>query len=307
MFPIADGHCDFLYGMLHYGYHFDKPVRKQTIALDHLKKGNVKLQLFACWMDTTLKTPAVQQCVELVDAYNRLLDENEALVAFDRSFDPDGDKIATVLTIEGGEAIEGSKAVLRVFKKLGVRAMSFTWNEANELSGAAMARQGKGLTTLGKEIVDEMTRLHMAIDVSHVSDAAIDDILSRTDMPIFATHSNARGIFDSPRNLKDEHIAEIARRGGTIGVNFYHRQLSSQKRACIDDIVRHMMHLLEVGGINVCAIGSDFDGMQVYPRDLADPGDFPALMNALKRQGLSDDELYRIAYANLADYIVQFV
>lgn len=307
MFPIADGHCDFLYGMVHYRYDFRNPQKKQTIAIDNLKKGNVKLQFFALWIDTALRTPALQQCIEMIDAYNRLLIDNKELVPFDRSFDTDSDKIASLLTIEGGEAIEGSVAVLRVLKQLGVRAMSFTWNEANELSGAAMAKQRKGLTSLGKEVVDEMTRLNMAIDVSHVSDAAIDDILNRTDMPIFASHSNARNIFDSPRNLKDEHIAEIARRGGTIGVNFYNKQLSSKKSVYTDDIVRHMMHIIEVGGVNSCAIGSDFDGMQTYPSDLANPSDFSELVHALKKRGLTDDELYRILYGNLSDYILQFV
>lgn len=307
MIPVADGHCDYLYGAVQSGFSMKQRKRDQVLWLDDLLAGHVALQFFACWIDTKLCASPLHQCIAMIDAYRRMLEEHPQFTPLTQDFSPDGGRIATVLAVEGGEATEGSLAILRVLHDLGVRAMTLTWNEANELSGAAMARNKKGLTTLGREIVDEMCRLGIAIDVSHLSDSGIDDILSRVAQPIFASHSNARSVYDCPRSLQDAHIREIAQRGGTVGVNFYYEQLGPRRKACIDDIVAHICHVVEIGGIDCCAIGSDFDGMQQYPVDLKSSRDFPALLGALRIAGFTEEEIYRIAYQNLHDYIVQFV
>jgi membrane dipeptidase len=306
-FPVADGHCDYLYGAVQSGYDLDAPVRQQIMTLADMEEGQVALQFFACWTDMTLQAPPLHQCLAMMDAYNRMLETHESLIPLDKTFSPENGKIATVLTIEGGEAIDGSLAILRMLYRMGARAMTMTWNSNNELAGAAMAKQQKGLTALGKDVIDEMCDLGMAIDVSHASDKTIDDILARATRPVFASHSNARSVYDTPRALKDEHIQAIAQNGGVIGVNFYYQQLSGRRRACIEDIVRHIKHIVEVGGIGACAIGSDFDGMQQYPVDLQSSRDFPALFSTLENAGFSQGEIRRIAYENLHDYIVQFV
>ena len=307
MFPVADGHCDFLYGAVQSGYDLKKPKREQTVRLDDLLSGGVALQFFACWIDTSLASQPLHQCIAMIDAYQRMLETHDELVPLTRAFVPECGKIATVLSVEGGEAVDGSLAVLRVLYRLGVRAMTLTWNESNELSGAAMGRGNKGLSAIGRDIIDEMCALGLAIDVSHLSDKGIEQVLARATRPVFASHSNAKGIHDHPRSLNDELIREIAQQGGTIGVNFYYQQLTKNGEACIDDIVRHICHIVEFGGINCCAIGSDLDGMQQYPKDFKTSRDFPALFNALLKRGFSEAEVYRIAYQNLRDYIVQFV
>ena len=170
-----------------------------------------------------------------------------------------------------------------------------------------MGRGNKGLTAVGKDIIDEMCALGVAIDVSHLSDRGIEQVLARTTRPIFASHSNARAVHEHPRSLPDELIREIAAQGGTVGVNFYYQQLTKRSDACIEDIADHICHVVEIGGGGCCAIGSDFDGMQQYPRDLRTSRDFPALFAALEKRGFSQELMYRIAYQNLRDYIVQFV
>jgi membrane dipeptidase len=212
-----------------------------------------------------------------------------------------------VLSVEGGEALDGSMAVLRVLYRLGVRALTLTWNENNELAGAAMGRGNKGLSAIGRDIVDEMCALGVAIDVSHLSDRGIEQVLARTTRPVFASHSNARGAHDHARSLSDALIREIANQGGTVGINFYYQQLTKSSEASIEDIVRHICRVVEIGGIGCCAIGSDLDGMQQYPKDFKTSRDYPALFEALLRRGFSEAEVYRIAYQNLRDFIVQFV
>ena len=307
MFPVSDGHSDYLYGAVQSGYDMLQPKKEQTTRLEDMLRGGVALQFFACWIDTTLQSQPLHQCIAMIDAYNRMLDANPELVPFTREFTPESGKIATLLSLEGGEAVDGSLAVLRVLYKLGVRAMTLTWNENNELAGAAMGRGNKGLTAVGKDIIDEMCALGVAIDVSHLSDRGIEQVLARTTRPTFASHSNARAVHEHPRSLPDELIREIAAQGGTVGVNFYYQQLTKRSDACIEDIADHICHVVEIGGGGCCAIGSDFDGMQQYPRDLRTSRDFPALFAALERRGFSQEQMYRIAYQNLRDYIVQFV
>lgn len=307
MFPVADGHCDYLYGAVQSSYDLVSPKRDQSIRLQDMMDGGVALQIFACWIDTTLHAQPLHQCIAMIDAYDRMLDKSPELTRLTRDFTPESGKIATVLAVEGGEATDGSRAILRVLHRLGVRAMTLTWNENNELAGAAMGRGNKGLTPVGREIVNELCALGIAIDVSHLSDRGIEQVLSQSTRPVFASHSNARGVMEHPRSLSDDMIRRIAAQGGTIGVNFYYQQLTKHSEACIDDIVGHICRIVEVGGIGCCAIGSDFDGMQQYPRDLRTSRDFPALWNALIRQGFGEADIYRIAYQNLRDYIVQFV
>lgn len=296
--PFSDGHCDFLYGMVNSGYDLNGKALRQAVSLRALKKGNVKLQLFAAWIDMAMKKPAISQFLAMADAYERMLSSNPALVKLSPDFDVEGEKIAAVLTIEGGEAIEGLAENLRCFSRMGVAAMTLTWNTPNELAHPALKKNRKGLTPLGKEIVREMGRIGMAVDVSHLNDAGIDDVLAE-NVRVFASHSNSRTVFSSPRSLCDEHIREIARRGGTVGVNFYHKQLTSLREATVDNIVDHIEHIAEVGGLRCAAIGSDFDGMGVYPRGLETPAGLPLIAEELQRRGFDQSAIRAICCENL--------
>ena len=119
MFPVADGHCDYLYGAVQSGYDLIRPKREQAIRLDDLLQGGVALQFFACWIDTALAAPALHQCLAMIDAYERMMKSHSALVPLTRDFQPECGKIATVLSVEGGEAVDGSMAILRVLYRLG--------------------------------------------------------------------------------------------------------------------------------------------------------------------------------------------
>ena len=295
---FADGHCDFLYGMANEGYDLTDPKPRQSVTLARLKAGNVKLQLFAAWIDVRKKRPYLSQFMSMADAFERMLRDNPELVRLTPDFDETGDKIAAMLTIEGGEAIEGEEDVLRCVHRMGAKAMTLTWNTRNELADPAVKKSRRGLTILGREIVREMGRIGMAVDVSHLNDAGIEDVLNE-DVKVFASHSNARGAFYSERSLPDELIKEIARRGGTVGVNFYFKQLSPKSFAVIDDVARHAEHILNVGGEDCLAIGSDFDGMGDYPKGLSDPSGLPNLIPAFESFGITGEALEKACWKNL--------
>lgn len=305
--PCADAHCDFLYGMQNYGYDIRSASGNQTMSLESMCAGNVKLQFFAAWTDMLLKKNPLSQCLNMIDAYYRMLDANPIFVPFSKAFDPNGERIATVLTVEGGEAIESSLENLRMLHRLGVRAMTLTWNDVNSLAYPAAKKSRRGLSELGKEVVREMCRVGMAIDLSHLGDAGIDDVLSIATRPVFASHTNARSVHPHPRCMRDAHIKAVAESGGVIGVNFYYKQLTDARTCGIDDVLRHIEHIIKIGGIDCCAIGSDFDGMNRCPDGLENSGGFPSLANGLHAMGLCDDEIYKVMYSNLARYISEFV
>ena len=306
-FYVADAHCDYLFGAMDYGWTIDTQKRNQTITLENLRKGGVALQFLAAWADTTLKVPPLEQVLIMIDRYHTMLETHPEIVPLTKDFDPRSDRIATVLAVEGAECLGASPSILRDLYRLGVRAMTFTWNSDNELAGAGQGKKRRGLSQAGREILFEMNRLGIAFDVSHLSDDGIEDALALSTQPIFASHSNCRKLQNAPRCLKDEYIKAIAQKGGVIGINFYGPQLCESGHATIADIVRHISHAVSVGGIDHVCIGSDFDGMQRYPKDLRNPSDLPALFNALLSEGFTPVEVERIAYRNLHDYIVQFV
>lgn len=306
LFPAADGHCDFLYGMVERGYDLAAPKKDQAIRLDKLIEGGVKLQLFAAWIDMELDKNPLNQCLCMIDAYYRMLEENPRLTPLTKDFDINGDGIATVLTVEGGEAIEATVSNLRILHRLGVRAMTLTWNDPNRLAYPAAKKTKKGLTKLGKEAVEEMCRLGIAVDLAHLGDPGIDDVLEIATRPVFSSHTNARALCELPRCMKDEHIKEIAKRGGVIGVNFYHKQLVEGRMSTVDDVIRHLAHYIEVGGIGCAALGSDFDGMNRYIEGLETSAGYPLIAERLIKLGLSEEQISDIMFGNLYRYIINF-
>ena len=305
-FPMADAHCDFLYYMVTEGCDIGTLTPPQVIYLPYLQRGGVAMQFFAVWIDTDMRVSYVQQCLNMIDAYYAMHERHPVLTPFTKGFDPASGKIATVLTIEGGEAIEGRIENLRNYYRLGVRAMSLTWNETNELAAPAMRRDNKGLTKLGRRVIREMCDIGMAVDVAHLSDAGIEDALEIATRPIFASHSNARAVCEHKRSLSDSLIKSIAGQGGVIGINFYHKQLCSGRPARISDIANHIMHVVEVGGIKSAAIGSDFNGMVIYPEDMPNSSALPNLAQELLDRGLTPEQVRLVTYENLANYIGQF-
>ena len=293
LYPIADAHCDFLYGAMEYGWTIQKPSAGQTITLKNLQSGNVKLQFLAAWTDLKLDLPPLEQVMIMIDRYHEMVDSEPALTRFSRDYDPKDDRISTLLTIEGAECFEESPSILRDLHRLGVRAATLTWNSNNELAGAAMGKRQKGLSKTGKEIIREMNRIGMALDVSHLSDAGIDDALTLSDTPIFASHSNCRALCNVPRALSDDHIRRIAERGGVVGINYYGPQLVRGGIATISDIVDHILHVVKTAGIKTVCLGSDFDGMTRYPADLPNPSRIQDLCKALEEAGLSETESER--------------
>jgi membrane dipeptidase len=207
-------------------------------------------------------------------------------------------KKAALLSIEGGHVLEGSISVLRLFYRLGVRCVTLTWNGRNEVAdGVAERGTGGGLTEFGKKVVREMNRLGMLIDVSHLSEAGIRDVLSISEAPVIASHSNCYSICNHPRNLTDEQIVAIARKEGLIGINFYPEFLGKGEIS-LDTVIEHIEHVTSLVGVDYLGLGSDFDGIDKTPAGLEDVGKLPKLTERLLKRSYKEEDIRKILGKN---------
>lgn len=224
-------------------------------------------------------------------------------------------RMSALLTLEEGGVLGGSIDRLHEFHEEGVRLITLTWNYENEIgypniidtvTGRCEPETERGLKPCGIEIVKEMERLGMIIDVSHLGDAGFYDVACNTTKPFIASHSNARALAGHVRNLKDDMIRIIGERGGIIGINFCPAFLdydSGKEDSRVEDMVRHILYIRNLGGSDVCALGSDLDG--ISGRLEIDSCDkIHRLADALSSGGLSYDEIDKIMSKNLIDFLI---
>lgn len=163
--------------------------------------------------------------------------------------------------VENGLVLDGKLDNIRMLIENNVRYVTLTWNSDNHIGSAALGKSDNGITEFGKNVVRELERNHIAVDVSHSSDKLFYDVVSVIKKPILATHSNSRIVADNKRNITDEQFCIIRDMGGIVGLNFYKAFLNNdENKACVDDILRHAYHFLSMNGEDTVAIGADFDG-----------------------------------------------
>ena len=177
----------------------------------------------------------------------------------------------TLLAIEEGGALDGSLEALRVYYELGVRCMTLTWSNRNDIADGVNEEGSKGgLTQFGRKVVAEMNRLGMAVDVSHISTYGFRDVLETSLKPVIATHSCAYSLTGHPRNLRDDQLRALAKTKGFVGVNFAGQFLEKDYHdACIESVYRHLAYMMDVmGSDDYVGFGSDFDGISHPPYNL---------------------------------------
>jgi len=226
-------------------------------------------------------------------------------------------RIGSMLGMEGGHAIENSLGALRAYYDLGVRYMTLTHNVTLDWADAALdsAKHG-GLTRFGEEVVREMNRLGMLVDLSHVSPGTMSDALTVAEAPVIFSHSGARALVDHPRNVPDSILVRVARNGGVVMVPFVPSFVSPAvkawsdssrswqathpaPRATIADVANHIDHIRKVAGVDQVGIGSDFDGITETVQGLENVSTFPALFLELARRGWTEGDLRKLAGENV--------
>ena len=178
--------------------------------------------------------------------------------------------------------------------------IALTWNFENEIGYPAKNGPEGGLKPFGLSLVREMNRKGVLCDVSHLNEAGFWDVIEHSTLPPVASHSNARALCEHTRNLTEAQIRAVIEKKGYIGVNFYSAFLANGRAATLEDVYRHVDAILQLGGEDVVGFGSDFDGIDAWPEGLANPADFPALLNFLAaRGGYAPEVLEKIAGGNL--------
>ncbi|MBY0520290.1 MAG: dipeptidase [Sphingomonas sp.] len=314
--------------------------------IPRLRKGHVGAQFWSVWIPADNLGPrAVEMTLEEIDIVKRFVAANPdsfemAGSAADIARIEKTGKIASLLGVEGGHQINGRLSVLRRYHDLGVRYMTLThtlslpWADASTDSPRA-----NGLTPFGKQVVAEMNRIGMIVDISHVSDATLAAVLAVTKAPVMASHSSARALDDAPRNIPDDLLAKIAANGGVVMVNFYPSFTSQvwrdwdkartdyaksigasaetygpnaaapllaweashpQPKVTSATIADHVEHIARIAGKASVGVGSDYDGINgTAPADMTGVDGYPALFAELARRGWTDAELVGLARGNI--------
>jgi membrane dipeptidase len=291
---IADAHCDTLtmfpnnpFNSLDGHWNIDK----------YIEVGG-SLQYFAIFTPPELSgDSALKFAVNSIGNFYRFHDNRINLLL--KSEDWSENKINIILSLEGASPIINDISNLYAFHKLGVRAMGLTWNHRN--FAADGVDSDYGLTTFGKELVSEMEKLRMIIDVSHLNTAGFDDILHFTSCPFIASHSNSSAIQSHKRNLSDEQIKEIINRKGFIGLNFYSLFIGNESDDLKKKLLSHIEHFLELGAQDTLGMGADFDGIDQCP--YTDVSGYTELEHSLRHDLLLDEKLIsKIMSENLIDF-----
>lgn len=309
---ICDCHCDTLTELYNKNaslyeneQHFD--IKRQTA----LGGG---LQFCAIYVPTEVfrYQGGLRYTLCLLDKYNqeiKKLHENGIDVLQVLTAEDAGNvlkhKAATLLAIEEGGAIDGSLEALRCLYELGVRAMTLTWSNRNDIAdGINEEATGSGLTLFGKQVVAEMNRLGMLVDVSHISTAGFWSVIETSTKPIIATHSNAKSLCSHPRNLNDEQIKALAQNGGLAGITFAGQFLEEDWRnACIESVYKHIDYMLNlIGNDDHIGFGSDFDGISHPPYNIQGVQDYKPLIEYLSKY-YSDETINKITHQNVINLL----
>jgi membrane dipeptidase len=211
--------------------------------------------------------------------------------------------VKTWFSLEGAAPLAGDRTAAKTWAERGVRVFGLVHTKDNALATTSSGTEPKttGLTPAGRDLVHDIDRAGGIVDVSHASDATVADVLTeaaKDGAPVIATHSNARALTPHPRNLTDDQLRGIARSGGVVGVNLYSRFLTAHGRATIADVVRNVTYLVRVAGVDHVAVGSDYEGDIEPPVGMESVRGFPRLFAALRRAGLSRDDVARVFGAN---------
>lgn len=347
---LIDGHNDMPWEIRKRGSTFEgvdiaQPQESLQTDIPRLREGGMGAQFWSVWVpaDTAYNGTALTSTLEQIQLVQAMIDRYPetfelALTADDiRRIHKDG-KIASLIGVEGGHCIENSLNVLRQLYRLGARYMTLTHSDTIDWADSSTdeAKHG-GLTPFGEDVIAEMNRLGMMVDLSHVSPDTMKHALRITKAPVIFSHSSARAVADSPRNVPDDVLKLVKENNGVVMVNFFsgfvvpeasnwylerlakekelkktmtdavaiqaelRRSLPRQpmKRGTIHDLVDHIDHIVQVAGADHVGLGSDYDGISRLPEQLDDVSTYPYITQALLDRGYSEADIKKILGENL--------
>ena len=293
---ICDTHCDTLY------LRALQPDETPCVTMENMVKGGMNLQTCTLFAGSKgMSDHPHDKALAEYAAFERLA-ETEGWQKVHSPLEAEEGKVKILLSVEGGEIFEGSVERVHEFYERGVRMAALTWNNENEIAHPAKHGSKEGIKPQGWEILKTMAALKMAADTSHLNEAGFWDLIDKHSQPPMASHSCAAKLRPHFRNLTDDQIRAMVKRGGWIGVNFYPWFLTDNGVAGVEDIVHHIDHMCQLGAHKHVGFGSDFDGIEVTPLDCQSPAGIPAILDGLRRCGYSEEAVADIAGRNFLNY-----
>jgi membrane dipeptidase len=282
--------------------------------IPRLRKGGLKAQYWSVYVpaDTALTGDALLKTLEQIDIVKRMIARypdtfEQAKTADDIERIVKEGKIASMMGVEGGYSIEESIQNLQRYYDLGVRYMTLTHSKSLSWADSATDEpKVGGLSEFGEEVVHEMNRLGMLVDLSHVSADTMKDAIRVTKAPVIFSHSSARALTDHPRNVPDDVLKLLPDNGGVVMINFYSRYvaptavLEKDEKALgtLADVCNHIDHVVKTAGIDHVGIGSDFDGVPRLPVGLEDVSAYPRITQELLNRGYNKEQIHKILGGN---------
>ncbi len=301
-FPVVDGHADSILMVLDGKRSLTERSESGHIDWPRALEAGLTCTIQTAFPDPIYYPVAPRRVGESID---HLLQQVEAggdrvrlaLTASDIREAHTAGQLAVLLNIEGAEGIQGSISLLRNYYRLGVRCMGLVWNHRNEVAEGVGDDSGGGLTRFGREVVREMNRLGMLIDLAHITPTGFFQVLELSEHPVLFTHGNCRSLWDHPRNLTDEQIRALAQNGGVFGISIVSAFMGHPEDGvrAVADHIDHVVQLL--GTADHVAYGSDFDGA-TPPPGLEDVTRLPRLTAELLRRGYQEADLAKILGGN---------
>jgi len=318
---LIDMHCDTIGKIMDLDKKGNLKENLCSVYLEDMKKANSMAQFFACftYLGDYVDNGGYEKCYEhalsMIQFLKTQVKEYENDIAIARSFDEirknDAEgKVSAVITIEEGGILNGQRERLDRLYGEGVRLMTLMWNYENCLgypNSKDVSVMQKGLKSFGIDTVERMGELGMIVDVSHASDGSFWDVIKHAKGPVAASHSNCRALCNHPRNLSDDMIHALAEKGGVSGLNLYGVFLGTQNESRIEEMGAHLLHMINTGGSDFPAIGTDFDGFRgMDVMEIKKLSEMERLWDFLKKKGVSERQLEKIWSQNVLRLFKEF-
>lgn len=302
---IIDLHCDVLAKLIRYPQSDFNDSIMLDVTLDRLVEANYLLQVFAIYIPDEY-SKSIDTFLRAVDLFYTKILNHPKMYWVQTKEDLDKcvaeNKIGAVLSIEGVECLEARLYITSILDKLGIQAIGLTWNKQNWAAEGVLANTNTGISNLGKQFVNKLSHYKPILDVSHLSQKSFADLFELYDGPIWASHSNCISICNHPRNLTDEQIKKLINRNSLIGITYVPQFITNEidQEVNTNQLLSHIAHIIKLGGVDHIALGSDFDGIDNYVKDLYTPSDVVYLQQKMVDnfgEGITEKIMWKNAFS----------
>jgi membrane dipeptidase len=301
---VCDGHADTFRNLVFQEGSFTAPHGPNHLSLAKMRASGLNLQIAAVYTSAAEVGPAsTVMALRVIEKIQATCQASLGALRLISSRPQLGELVQSggqgiLISLEGADPLLQEPALIDVFYRLGVRAIGLTHNHNSPAAGGCANQPSLGLTDFGKLLLERMAQLGMLLDTAHLSRRAFDEVLDVYSGPLMNSHSCCQKFVPGERNLADDQLLALARRGGLAAVTFVPKFLVSSGSATSHHVFAHLQHMVEIAGIDAVAIGSDFDGVDQLPTDLQGPQHLSNLVERMQEAGWKETDILKVLGGN---------